>query len=154
MSRHIVELRVEHSRSDMAAVAVRTPLREGDSGPEVALLQAWLNATFPLYSRIDLGPQRYGPETVAVIAEFQRRAAVTGADADRRIIGPRTWAALERHGYVRKLEHTGQLGQWVPVVDISQHQGAVNFAVMRSRGVAGVIIRATHGTTVDNRLAD
>lgn len=75
------------------------PLREGDTGPAVAALQKWLNATFPAYSHIDLGPQRYGPETVAVIAEFQRRAGVTGPDADGRIVGPRTWAALEHYGY-------------------------------------------------------
>ena len=31
----------------MAAVAVRTPLREGDTGPVIAALQAWLNPTFP-----------------------------------------------------------------------------------------------------------
>ncbi len=75
------------------------PLREGDTGPAVAALQKWLNATFPAYSHIDLGPRRYGPQTVAVIAEFQRRAGVTGPDADGRIVGPRTWAALEHHGY-------------------------------------------------------
>jgi Putative peptidoglycan binding domain len=78
---------------------VHEPLREGDTGPAVAALQKWLNATFPAYSHIDLGPQRYGPQTVAVIAEFQRRAGVTGPDADGRTVGPRTWAALEHYGY-------------------------------------------------------
>ena len=77
----------------------REPLREGDTGPAVTALQKWLNATFPAYSHIDLGPQRYGPQTVAVIAEFQRRAGVTGPDADGRTVGPRTWAALEHYGY-------------------------------------------------------
>ena len=76
---------------------------------------------------------------------------MTGPDADGRIIGPRTWAALERHGYVPPAT---PVGTWTPVVDISEHQGAVDFAVMRSRGVAGLIIRATHGTTVDERLAE
>jgi Phage tail lysozyme/Putative peptidoglycan binding domain len=85
----------------MTSVAVRAPLREGERGPDVAALQAWLNKTFPSYSRIDLGPQRYGPQTIAVIAEFQRREGVTGPDADGRIVGPRTWVALERHGYGR-----------------------------------------------------
>jgi hypothetical protein len=75
------------------------PLREGDTGPAVAALQKFLNATFPAYSHIDLGPQRYGPQTAAVIAEFQRRAGVTGPDADGTIVGPRTWAALERFGF-------------------------------------------------------
>ena len=77
----------------------RASLHEGDTGPAVAALQRFLNDTFPLYSHIDLGPQRYGPQTVAVVAEFQRRAGVTGPDADGRTVGPRTWAALERFGF-------------------------------------------------------
>lgn len=77
----------------------RPPLHEGDTGPAVAALQAFLNATFPLYSHIDLGPRRYGPQTVAVVAEFQRRAGVTGPDANGRTVGPRTWAALESFGF-------------------------------------------------------
>jgi hypothetical protein len=83
----------------VAPHAAHQPLREGDTGPAVAALQKWLNATFPAYSHIDLGPQRYGPQTVAVIAEFQRRAGVTGPDADGTTVGPRTWAALEHYGY-------------------------------------------------------
>lgn len=83
----------------VTAHASHALLREGDTGLAVAALQKWLNATFPAYSHIDLGPQRYGPQTVAVIAEFQRRAGVTGPDADGRIVGPRTWAALEHYGY-------------------------------------------------------
>lgn len=42
---------------------------------------------------------------------------------------------------------------WVPVIDVSQHQGAINFATMRSRGVRHVIMRASHGHTQDARLA-
>lgn len=41
---------------------------------------------------------------------------------------------------------------YVPVVDISKHQGHVDFRLMRSRNVAGVIIRAAHATVVDTRL--
>ncbi len=83
-----------------AAPHVQRPaLHEGDTGPVVAALQKFLNATFPAYSRIDLGPQRYGPQTVAVVAEFQRRAGVTGPDANGRTVGPRTWAALEHFGF-------------------------------------------------------
>jgi hypothetical protein len=77
----------------------RPALHEGDTGPAVAALQKFLNATFPLYSHIDLGPQRYGPQTVTVVAEFQRRAGVTGPEADGRTVGPRTWAALEHYGF-------------------------------------------------------
>lgn len=74
-------------------------LQEGATGAVVAKLQAWLNAMYPAYSRIDLKPQRYGPQTVKVIKEFQRRSGVTGADADGTIIGPRTWSALVAAGY-------------------------------------------------------
>lgn len=77
----------------------RAQLREGDTGPAVVALQRWLNAMYPAYSRIDLVPQRYGPQTVAAVKEFQRRAGVTGADADGTLVGPRTWAALTAAGY-------------------------------------------------------
>jgi peptidoglycan hydrolase-like protein with peptidoglycan-binding domain len=46
-----------------------------------------------------VGPQRYGPQTVGVVREFQRRSGVTGPDADGTIIGPRTWAKLLEAGY-------------------------------------------------------
>jgi GH25 family lysozyme M1 (1,4-beta-N-acetylmuramidase) len=137
----------------------------------VAALQAWLNGTFPLYSKIDLGPQRYGPETVKVVAEFQRRAGVTGSAADGRTIGPATWAALERFGYVPSATAAApttntataaaptantpaatQAEQWTPVVDVSANQGSIDFVTMHGSGVAGLILRATHGQTVDERL--
>ena len=84
-----------------APAAPGTPgtLRQGDTGPAVAKLQAFLNSTFPAYSKIDVGPQRYGPQTVGVIREFQRRSGVTGSDADGTIVGPRTWAKLLEAGY-------------------------------------------------------
>ncbi len=43
---------------------------------------------------------------------------------------------------------------WKPVIDISRHQGRVDFAVARSRGVAGVIIRSNHALVVDDRCAE
>ena len=59
-----------------------------------------MNGTFPLYSHIDLGPRRYGPQTAEVVAEFQRRAGVNGHDVDAggRMIAAPTWAALEHFG--------------------------------------------------------
>lgn len=72
-------------------------LTEGNTGPAVVKLQRWLNTTFPLYARLDTGPQRYGPATVAVIAEFQRRSGIRGGDG--RNIGPETRAALWAAGY-------------------------------------------------------
>ena len=44
--------------------------------------------------------------------------------------------------------------EWTAVVDISKHQGEVDFAKMRSAGVEGVIIRATHGSSVDTKLTE
>ena len=44
--------------------------------------------------------------------------------------------------------------EWTAVVDISKHQGDVDFAKMRSAGVEGVIIRATHGSSVDTKLTE
>lgn len=40
---------------------------------------------------------------------------------------------------------------YTPVIDISRHQGAVNFATMAAAGVAGVIIRAGNGNRNDDR---
>jgi hypothetical protein len=44
-------------------------------------------------------------------------------------------------------------GDWVPVVDISRHQGRVDFVQLRKRGVKGVIIRVGHGQAVDPMFA-
>jgi hypothetical protein len=41
---------------------------------------------------------------------------------------------------------------FVPVIDISHHQQAVDFTKAKANGVAGVIIRATNGDVVDNLL--
>lgn len=40
----------------------------------------------------------------------------------------------------------------IPVCDTSEHQGPINHRLMRSRGVRGLIPRATHGFKVDKRL--
>lgn len=44
------------------------------------------------------------------------------------------------------------VSNWVPIIDISRHQGAVNFNVMRSKGIPGLIMRATHGKTHDDAV--
>lgn len=41
---------------------------------------------------------------------------------------------------------------YVPVVDISQHQGTVDFVTMRKRGVPHLILRVTHGMTLDSKV--
>ena len=80
-----------------AAPVMNTPavLQSGATGPAVAKLQRFLNDKYPLYSKIDLGPQRFGPQTIAVVREFQRRSALL-ADG---VVGPRTWAKLLEAGY-------------------------------------------------------
>jgi hypothetical protein len=85
--------------SSTTSTAGGTYAQEGDTGARVAALQTFLNTSFPSYSHIDLGPQRYGPQTVAVVKEFQRRAGVTGPDATGETVGPRTLAALQSYGY-------------------------------------------------------
>lgn len=70
-------------------------LKQGDTGPAVLKLQAWLNAHYPAYSKLDLGPQRFGPQTAGVVKEFQKRSGLT-ADG---VIGPITWGALIAAGY-------------------------------------------------------
>lgn len=41
----------------------------------------------------------------------------------------------------------------LPIVDVSVHQGRIDFARMRAEGVAGVIIRLGHGKSIDERFA-
>lgn len=41
---------------------------------------------------------------------------------------------------------------WVPVVDVSEHQGDIDFRTMRDRGVRGLVLRACHGLDVDDRV--
>lgn len=41
---------------------------------------------------------------------------------------------------------------YVAIVDISEHQGVINFEVMRSKGVHFLIMRVSHGMTLDKRF--
>ncbi|NYG07956.1 hypothetical protein BJ986_002443 [Phycicoccus badiiscoriae] len=85
----------------VAPPIARPLLKENDSGPLVLAVQKFMNRTFPLYSHLEVVSKIYGPETSKVIAEFQRRAGVSGAgvSAAGRQIGPPTWAALEFFGF-------------------------------------------------------
>lgn len=40
---------------------------------------------------------------------------------------------------------------YLPIVDISHHQGGVDFATMKRRGVHGLILRISNGDTLDKR---
>lgn len=69
--------------------------------PLVARVQDWFRDNFPRYAGDLPKPStgNYLDMTVRVVKEFQRRASVTGPDADGTIIGPRTWAAMRRNGW-------------------------------------------------------
>lgn len=75
--------------------AGRPLLREGSIGPVVSAVQAFLRRVFPTYAGALAVDGHFGPGTRAAVVEFQRR---TGQAADG-VIGPATWATLERHGY-------------------------------------------------------
>jgi hypothetical protein len=42
----------------------------------------------------------------------------------------------------------------IPIIDISQHQGAANFSTTKARGVRGIIMRVSHGMTLDTRVTN
>lgn len=67
--------------------------------PAVANLQAFLRRKFPSYAGGLPATGNYLDQTKAAVAEFQRRAGVTGSDADGTIVGPRTNTALAGFGY-------------------------------------------------------
>jgi len=67
--------------------------------PLVASVQRFLARAFPSYAGHLPATGNYLDQTATVVREFQARAGITGADADGRTVGPRTWAALIQHGY-------------------------------------------------------
>lgn len=64
-------------------------LRLGSTGPCVRKLQKVLNREYPLYPDLDVDGQ-YGPQTEAVVKEFQRRGDLT----DDGVAGPATLVKL------------------------------------------------------------
>lgn len=73
-------------------------LKYGDRSAAVSHLQSFMTHTFPSYNNYPV-TGLYGDLTKAGIAEFQRRVAITGPDADGSIVGPQTNAALYKFGY-------------------------------------------------------
>lgn len=73
-------------------------LREGATTALVWRLQLFLNDKFRAYSHISAGAgptSRYGPQTIAVIREFQTRCHI-GSDG---VVGPATWEQLIHYGF-------------------------------------------------------
>ncbi|MGH9641648.1 MAG: peptidoglycan-binding domain-containing protein [Terriglobales bacterium] len=68
----------------------------GETSDAVHKLQAWLNTTFPAYSRLPV-TGFYGDMTTAVVREFQRRVGIIGGDG--RNVGNMTRAKLYEHGF-------------------------------------------------------
>lgn len=76
-------------------VPAQRTLAEGDTGADVKRLQAGLNKTFPAYSKFTgNGDGKFGPYTVQVVKEFQRR---TGLKPDG-VVGPDTRKKLANYG--------------------------------------------------------
>lgn len=67
--------------------------------PLVAEFQAWLSRTFRSYAGHLLATGNYLDQTVLVVKEFQKRAGVTGPDANGTVVGSHTWAAAGRYGW-------------------------------------------------------
>lgn len=88
-------------KSPASSITDRTLTRGMMNDPLVAKVQDFFRDKFPLYAGDLPRPStgNYLDMTVRVVKEFQRRADVTGSDADGTIIGPRTWAAMRRNGW-------------------------------------------------------
>jgi hypothetical protein len=80
---------------------------QGDSGPRVGQLQAFLNRSYPAYSRLEVD-REWGPRTSAVIREFAHRSRIPEADGLN--IGPRIAAALFAAGFDRTAAQARVLG--------------------------------------------
>lgn len=95
------------ARFGSGAVPPPAPAPTGDptltrgmmNNPDVRKLQAFLARVFKSYAGNLPATGNYLDQTVLVVKEFQKRAGVTGSDADGTIVGPRTWAALRRYGW-------------------------------------------------------
>lgn len=66
--------------------------------PVVRKVQAFFRARYS-YAKNLPATGNYLDMTVAVVKEFQLRTNVTGPDANGRVIGPRTYAAMRREGW-------------------------------------------------------
>lgn len=69
----------------------------GQTSDTIKRLQGWFNGKFEAYSHISPVSGYYGPQTQAVVREFQRRSGIIGGDGAN--CGPRTRAALYSCGF-------------------------------------------------------
>ena len=77
------------------ASITRRTLSEGATGDDVLKLQTFMNTNFSKYSKIDLTPKRYGPQTIAVMKEFQKRSGLMQDG----ITGSATYTELAKFGF-------------------------------------------------------
>lgn len=76
----------------MAIPAYYSLLQRGSSGPDVALVQTWLNGVRDActwYSELN-ADGRFGAATAAAVQRFQRRSGLT-ADG---VVGEETWEKM------------------------------------------------------------
>lgn len=99
--------------------------------------QALVTAGYP----VDIDG-RFGAATQKAVMEFQKKNDLT-ADG---IIGKATWAILSRYlPTTTSLPTTSSRTMIDVVIDISHHNGSVNFSTVRDAGIVGVIAKATQG---------
>lgn len=77
---------------------IGTYCQAGDRSDRVLRLQQFMTRVFPTYNSYR-PTGYYGMATTEGMAEFQRRAGVTGPDANGTIVGPRTLKALVSFGF-------------------------------------------------------
>lgn len=70
--------------------AGRPTVRQGDKNDHVRDLQSRLKNSYPAYAKHLVADGDFGPKTLAVVKEFQRRAGLV-VDG---VVGPATWRAL------------------------------------------------------------
>lgn len=88
---------------------------------------------------------RFGSATQNAVIEFQKKNNLTPDG----IIGSATWAVLSKYLPMEPLQPqptTVSKTMIDVVIDISHHNGSVNFSTVRNSGIVGVIAKSTQGT--------
>lgn len=77
---------------------------QGNNGPRVGQLQAFLRDVFPAYAKALVADGWWGPATAGVLREFAHRSGIPEADGAN--VGPKIAAALFRSGFDRSAAQT------------------------------------------------